>query len=503
MRFNHILQDINSDFLLKKKSEDKSLVRATQVLLYSLGFGDLLGWEKYKADGDYGGGTSRAIASFIDKHDKEGNGESLNADILSLMHNQYALLPGLRALQHSLDNNNLNNYYGSNKGQAELQQLTKASNIVLESSTPTRGEAETIINKMKEWYGDGWQTSVLPSKSEGQDVTSKRIRNSSLKLSDPWISVNVKKHKKGVYTVGSSKPSNFIASPAVQDALIENNYSQSAIRVITPVSKHEGNLDAVNTWDNSFISFGMFQWTLGAKKNKGEIAALLNRIQEDESEAFEEHYGQFGLGVAQDSSRTIGYLTYKGENLVSPAAKAVLRTDEWAFRFWKSGQDPRIQFFEIIHALDRIRSFYHHDNYRPAGKIYIDELNTSEYGVALLLDHHVNRPGHLMNYKIGKNDIIGRALKNAGLIDSDPNNWSTNEESQLIEAYLPLRYKSSMTHSRDRAKKIRKVLDGRELSNERGSFSLENMTSRSLPDQANFPFIDFEEYESRSELMEI
>jgi len=46
---------------LKRRSGNKDAVGALQTILYELGFGNELNWQKYGADGDYGGGTTRAV----------------------------------------------------------------------------------------------------------------------------------------------------------------------------------------------------------------------------------------------------------------------------------------------------------------------------------------------------------------------------------------------------------------------------------------------------------
>ena len=44
---------------LSRQSDKKEAVRALQTILFDLGYGKQLNWQKYGADGDYGGSTSR------------------------------------------------------------------------------------------------------------------------------------------------------------------------------------------------------------------------------------------------------------------------------------------------------------------------------------------------------------------------------------------------------------------------------------------------------------
>ena len=102
------------------------------------------------------------------------------------------------------------------------------------------------------------------------------------------------------------------------------------------VAENEGNLDAVNTWDNSFVTFGMFQWTIGAGKNKGELAALLKKIKVAAPKVFEHYYGRYGLDLV-DTDDTYGYFQLDGRKLEDSDAKEILRSNQWAYYFWKSG----------------------------------------------------------------------------------------------------------------------------------------------------------------------
>jgi hypothetical protein len=420
---------------------------------------------------------------------------------MELLLERYALLPAFRRLRQALNEGRLPSVYSEAAVQAEIRQLADATREAVAGAVPSVEEARRLLSRTDQWYGEEWPVARLVSdrKLQKSDLQILAVGSRSLRVSDPWLSIVFTKHKRGIYQVGEQPPSQFIAT--AKDALLNHNLSPSAIRVIAPVSDNEGKLEAVNTWDNAFMTFGMFQWTIGTDHAAGELPALLQRVKDDAPEAFEEHFGQFGLDTL-DANRTTGFLILNGKKLNTPAEKEQLRKDaSWAFRFWKSGLDPRVQLAQILQALDRINSFRFNSNYRPLDKYFIGDLITSEYGMCLLLDHHVNRPGHLMNYSIGKMDILGQALKKAGLADSDPAQWGTAEERRLIDAYLPFRSGSSMTHSKLRAQNIQRFVDRGELSEERHSFSLEAVRPRGGgPKEEDFPLINFREYEARARL---
>jgi hypothetical protein len=93
---------------------------------------------------------------------------------------------------------------------------------------------------------------------------------------------------------------------------------------------------------------------------------------------------------------------------------------------------------------------------------------TSSYGVALLLDQHINRPGWL-------NPCLGLALAE-NMNYASPDHWGTEEESKIIESYLKIRATYSdgryapMTAANNRANQIGLAVQNGSLSKERGSF---------------------------------
>ena len=122
-----------------------------------------------------------------------------------------------------------------------------------------------------------------------------------------------------------------------------------------------------------------------------------------------------------------------------------------------------MQTIEIRHALSRINTFYRSNSYRVRGN-FIADLITSEYGVGLLLDNHVNRPGYVK-------PCLDKALAQTGL--ANPQNWDTADERKLIGAYLAIREKHGrypMTDAAKRAAVTRRYLDDGIISDERGSF---------------------------------
>lgn len=308
----------------------------------------------------------------------------------------------------------------------------------------------------------------LPLKIKEVESTGKTY----LVVSDGKVEARFRPHKKGLYTVGDRTAIDFIREN--REALDELKLSESAVNVMRPVSENEGNLDAINTWDNSYMTFGMFQWTIGAQENAGELPALLKKIKEKDTDRFQRYFGLYGLDVSDDTSAVYGFLTLDGTPVKARTHKEQFRSPEWAFRFWKAGQDPVVQAVEIEHAISRLKTFYWKNKFSIEGHP-IAEVITSEYGVALILDNHVNRPGYVDN-------CLRLAVKQVN--PGEPAGWSSEDEGKVIDAYINIRKdygKYPMTHADKRARVTKRYLKEGLLSAERGSFLYDpGMGSRSL-----------------------
>ena len=493
-----LITDNIVESVLKQKSKVKDAVRSLQNILHELGFDEELKWKKYGADGDYGSGTTQAVKSFAEKNKLTGNGESVSPVIAKKILARYEILDDLQHLNNAVKENKIEKFYyrGSTHTVAvgALQTLlnelgfgkelnwkkygadgdygsgtTKAvkafaqqQGILSDGQKLTKALAEIIIKKLGVFFGKGWAKDNPPEEIKSgltirQSVESGRTR---IYISDGTNEGRFTRYKKGVFTSGQQKAKTFIN--ANKSSLNSIGLTDSAMNVMIAVSENEGNLDAINTWDNSFLTFGMFQWTAGAGNDKGELAALLKKIKTADPDLFFTYYGQYGLDIINVNDVN-GFFTLNGKRLSTPVAKEQLRSYEWVFYFWKSGQDQLVKSIQIQHALSRLSRFYKNNNVKANGH-FISDLVTSEYGVGLLLDNHVNRPAYVK-------PCIEKAMNQANL--PDPKNWGTAEERKLIKAYLQIREtygKYPMTDADKRAGVTKKYLDSGIISDKRGSF---------------------------------
>jgi hypothetical protein len=234
----------------------------------------------------------------------------------------------------------------------------------------------------------------------------------------------------------------------------------SVQRVLAAAAQNEGPLEAVNSYDDSFLSAGFQQWTLGAGSDAGELPALLARLMTADAAAFSDCFGRYSLGATTANGRT-GFLTLAGAEVNDAAAKARFRNKEWAYRFWRAGHHPGMRMAQVTVAAERIGIARALSVRAHTASSWL----TSEQGVALLLDEHVNRPGHLP----GTLETAVKEVVDGGSPD-DPGRWGQSDEAALIRAYVAARDRTTMTDPMGRANRIAAwVLAGR-LSDAWGSF---------------------------------
>ena len=266
-------------------------------------------------------------------------------------------------------------------------------------------------------------------------------------------------YKKGFFTSGKTSIEAWLAAHSRAPAV-----SPSVLRVMKAVSVNEGMLDAVNSWDACFMSFGILQWTAGQGGEEGELPALLGHLKRVDASAFAECFGRFGLDIRPASPNAVtGRLVLNGALLDTAAEKQQLRDVEWAYRFWRAGQHDAVRLAQFDFAAGRIRRFIDANTLGRPLQAWI----RSELGIAQLLDEHTNRPGHVPGtLALGLRALFGASLP-------DPSRWKSADEQKLIAAYLKARHArttSRMTDSKARAARIAAAAGQGKLSTERGSF---------------------------------
>lgn len=275
----------------------------------------------------------------------------------------------------------------------------------------------------------------------------------------------------GLYRLGIFNLSDFIAYGS--SLLQQVQMSPSEINVMLVTSANEGSLDAINTWDNQYLSFGILQWTLGSAGQQGELPALLTNLKKRYPSEFQYYFGQFGIDANSLDGNT-GWLSLNGVRLVTEADKSLMRQPIWALRFAIAGMDALVQSVQVLHAISRLDRFYFTPTQILQG-FALSQLLSSEFAVALLLDHHVNRPSHVI-------PCVADAIARLNLTPAQVAQSSTDNEALIIQNYLTLRETfggtSAMTKSRERAELARQSIVTGNISPQRFSFR-SNRQSRS------------------------
>ena len=472
-----------------------------QNVLFEMGFANELNWEKYGADGAFGNSTSKALKAFGEKNKINTDGKKMTSRLAKTLLHRYAMLDEIQHLNEAIQSNSLKKYYSQGTsektGVAAMQTLLKElgygknqdwdsverngvfdesvvnalkafgkkEGIETDGTELTKPLAERMLDKFTIFYGPSLIKKVRKVIITTGLLVRTALEKSKTKIyvSDGEQEAKFTRYKSGFYTSGNQNLKDYLETERI--SLRQKGMTDSAINIMLAVSENEGNLDAINTWDNSFLSFGMFQWTLGPDSSRGELAAFFKKIKINEPEAFWKYFGNYGLDVSNETHGVSGFLTLEGTKIRRPAQKDNFRSPEWGYRFWQAGRDNRVKSIEVEHSLSRLERFYWK---KSLNNLSIADLITSEFGVGLLLDNHVNRPGYVAK-------CVGEAFKNTNL--GNPQSWSTEEERILLKEYLRIREsfgRSPMTHARKREKATRKYLRQGIISDERGSFVYKN-----------------------------
>ena len=494
---------------IKKQIEDNSFlstfsfgssntnVHHLQNILFEMGFSKELNWEKYGADGSFGNSTSKALQAFGEKNMINTDGKRMTSKLAQTLLHRYSMLDEIQHLNEATQSNSLKKYYSQESNektgvsvlQALLKELGYGKNQDWESEETNGVFDDSVVDALKAF---GKKESIETDGTElNKDLAQRMLDNftvfygpsliskirraiittgllvrtilerskTRIYVSDGEKEAKFTRYKKGFYTSGDQALKNYLEIE--RTSLKKKGLTDSAINIMLAVSDNEGHLDAINTWDNSFLSFGMFQWTLGPNNGRGELAAFLKKLKEQEPDAFWKYFGNHGLDVSDETHGISGFLTLEGTKIKNASQKDIFRSPEWGYRFWKAGSDNRVKSTEIEHSLSRLKRFYWG---KATNNLNIADIITSEFGVSLLLDNHVNRPGYLAK-------CVREAYQNTNL--GNPQSWSTAEERILLNEYLKVRRtygNSPMTDAAGREQNTRNYLQNGIISDERGSF---------------------------------
>ncbi|MGH7769125.1 MAG: hypothetical protein ACREQP_16890 [Candidatus Binatia bacterium] len=481
---------------LRLNSAEADAIEALEHVLFYLGLGDELDWARLGADGHYEAHTQAAVSAFASREGLSGDGAETTLEQLARILERYdeAMRRDLTALTAIHAGGQLAAILRRSSPDIQsirvLQRLLYVAGYGDEMKWDKFGDdgdygnntvrsVAAFANDVKA-PSDGTAVSDALAAKLIEAVAQKHERpeplvQDALSVTDTsiFIVTNGERRKiaskvkfgnrQGWRAMGDMAFATFLETRP--DVFADQ--PPSILHVLHAVVQNEGSLDAVNAYDNAFISFGILQWTAGVGSDKGELAAFLNHLKGKRPAVFQKYFGIFGLDVVGitggSNSPAGGHLALHGQGLDSSNKKEVLRQGDWIYRFWKAGQDPMVEQAEVEYALTRLNIFYRNPEKKIMGR-FVGDYVSSEVGVALLLDQHINRPGHVPG-------TLTVAVKDSADELGDPSGWGDDAERQLLDRYLDLRHRTTMTDSKKRAKRIQ-GLAGTVVSARRGSFQI-------------------------------
>lgn len=468
---------------------ENKYVRPLQQLLVQLGYLTLPELREFdQTTGIFDHTILKAIKKFNQKHKIAGDGAKLKAFSLWRMLETAKIISPLKTLQaYTGDTNGYlkpDHYlyeplvkllsfldFKEENLPINMEKFCTYHGLLFNAEQLHQTSRNHLVETISSFFGDSNTSRLSPDFFDPDVVITPITQLTILETPDNKISINdgqiqlvLIKKTPGVYWNGNEDVGRFLELYANE---VNPALSPVSLSVIEQVARNEGKLDAINTYDQAYLSIGIFQWTLGTGSSAGELPALLYKLKAKYPEKFNLLFTSLGIDIDQVTDFTTGYMTFRGERVSSSEQKELFRSPAWAFHFWKALMQPAFQAIQIEHAHDRFKHFYFRPD--PKGLPYpLYQIITSSYGVALLLDQHVNRPGWV-------NPCIGLAMAE-NMQYASPDHWGTEEESRIIESYLKIRATYSdgryapMTSANNRANQIGLAVQNGKLSKERGSF---------------------------------
>ncbi len=258
-------------------------------------------------------------------------------------------------------------------------------------------------------------------------------------------------------------PNTFL-SPSISLAQLPNQPQASKYRVVRAVSEVEceGQLDAINCYDNALLSFGPCHWTMGINSQgsvdytDGELPAFLSYLYFKDQQSYMKAFGNFGLYPSEkwlgehvsplwknSQKKYTGWIQKETENNTNQltAGTSLARTVDvdqqleeanyykswhWFFRWVMAARTiTNIRPYVFDMALMRIRDILSITLSSTIGGITIDstlgDIYTSELAVAILLRWHIRKPAHVCEAN-DSGSYIQEALESA--FQDRTINWS-------------------------------------------------------------------------------
>ncbi|WP_213083884.1 hypothetical protein [Chryseobacterium lactis] len=229
--------------------------------------------------------------------------------------------------------------------------------------------------------------------------------------------------------------------------------------IILAMSENEGNMDAIQSYDSEIITAGAMQKTINPE-GYGELSIQLWEFKQEYPDKFKELFENCGwnvkeIEIPQKNKKVLKkYQAYYNDK-TGKDLKALIRKGFEAKKnkqkvicipmesFINACKDPDFQSRQIVDFIKRLNSAI---NKKPTGfSNPIKDFVKSKLGKATVLDHDVNRPGHVSDCF---RDALNQFFASNKKVSKNPVDWTGNHsiyEKEILEIYGPLRGKGNYT----------------------------------------------------------
>jgi peptidoglycan endopeptidase LytF len=246
--------------------------------------------------------------------------------------------------------------------------------------------------------------------------------------------------------------------------------NRTQAKALQYVSEHEGNFDAINSYDRAIFSYGFIQFAGGGRG----LAPMLAMIKHSYPNAFKQRFQQYGIDVEYSmkdgdiESAQIAVFDLRVKRWVRrAAAENLLKNDKLLTTiFVRAAYHPDIQRGQIASAARKyvtaalnIRFSKHlkiGDSIVPCGNKLMTQIMRSEKALTVLIDLTVNR------WTVATRDLFETAIGKIAYL----NQLNTFEKLCTIDENAVLR---QMIQQGDLLvqKRVRSVLENNDLSNQK------------------------------------
>lgn len=285
------------------------------------------------------------------------------------------------------------------------------------------------------------------------DEDTKTVASGEIDVDNGWTGVATKGSGPSLYEL--------LIDPASEQGIPEMaDLHKNVWAALTPV---EGHLNAVNAYDDAFLSFGPLQQTLGEGGDEGELQGALEAVRLRCPDHYDEHFGRHGLlptDVGPSAGVQKGHLTLHGERIDGPSGKSKLQSFRWIRRFKQAIEDLNFREAFLGYGFERLPSILQHGvsfEYEVNGETktptwQIGDIFRSDLGRALLLDTHINGPFYVWSSRA--NIWIDNAETRFEAWGTENLPLAASQERQLILDLFDQRNHSGMWQPPVRAAKV-------------------------------------------------